>query len=160
TRIAIEKARWKSVEAGGTLDPASGSLQAKVGDLNDFSPFAGMKLTGSAEARLEMERGKTQRAVIHADLRQVTWPSGALGHLGIEGSVEDPLGHPAAALHLAAEQIEASGFSGNAALAAEGPESALKLSFSADLQGPRGPAKLSAESLASLPKKSLQLASL
>ncbi|HMA49233.1 MAG TPA: translocation/assembly module TamB domain-containing protein, partial [Magnetospirillaceae bacterium] len=166
THIDIGRARWKSVEAGGKLDlapkkdNASGSIQAKIGDLGDFSPFAGLPLTGSAEAKLEMAQGKAPRAVIQADLRQVTWPSGTLGHLAVEGSVEDPIGHPVTALHFAAEQLQAAGFSGNATLAAEGPETALKLSLSADLQGPQGPAKLAAESVAALPKKTLQLTSL
>ena len=166
TKIAIERARWKSVEAGGTLDltpkkdRASGSLQAKAGDLGDFSPFAGVKLTGSAEASLEMEMGKTPRAVIHAEARQLTWPDGGLGHLQVEGSVDDPLAHPATALHFTADQLQASGFTGKASLSAEGPETALKISLSADLQGPQGPASLSAEGMAVLPRKTLQLSSL
>lgn len=165
-RLVIDKARWKSVEAGGKLDlapkkdSASGTLQAKIGDLNDFSPFIGMPLTGSADAKLQMTQGKTPRAVIHADLRGVTWPSAAIGHLQADGSVEDPLAHPATSLRLVAEQLQAYGFSGRADLSAEGPESALKLSLSADLQGPRGPASLAADSLAVLPKNTLHLSSL
>lgn len=166
THIAIDRARWKSVEAGGKLDLApkkgiaSGSLQAKIGNLGDFSPFAGLPLTGSADAKLEMAQGRTPRAVVSADIQQLTWPSGAIGHLQVEGSIEDPLAHPATALHLVAEQLQASGFTGKAALSAEGPESALKLSLSADLQGPQGPANLSAESLVTLPQKTLQLSAL
>lgn len=163
TRIAIDRGRWKSVEASGTMDlasrsgRASGALKAKIGDLDDFSPFAGTKLAGSAEASLEMAMGKTPRAVIHADAKDVRWQDGAVGHLQAEGTVEDPLAHPATSLHLIAEQIEASGFTGKASVAAEGPETALKLSVTADLQGPKGPANLSLDALAALPKKTLQL---
>jgi translocation and assembly module TamB len=165
-KIAIERGRWKSVEAGGTLDlskkkdRALGALQAKIGDLGDFSPFAGVPLTGSAEAKLEMTLGKTPRAVIHAEVKQVTWPEGGLGHLTAEGSIEDPLDHPAASLRLVAEDIHAAGFTGKALLAAEGPETALKLSLSTDLQGPQGPATFSFESMAALPRKNLQVTSL
>ena len=37
------------------------------------------------------------------------------------------------------------------------PPNALKLSVTADLQGPKGPANLSLDALAALPKKTLQL---
>ena len=163
TRIAIERGRWKSVEAAGTLDlaprqeRASGSLQAKVGDLDDFSPLVGTQLSGSGEAKLAMEPGRKPRAVIHAEARQLTWQGGGLGHAVLEGTVEDPLGHPAASLHLTAEQIDEAGFSGAADLSAEGPETDLKLSAKADLQGPKGPATLSAAATAVLPRHTLQV---
>ena len=164
TRIAIDRARWKSVEAGGTLDlqpgRASGRLRAKAGDLGDFSPFAGVPLTGEADASLEMAPGKTPRALVRVEVRQLTWPDGTLDRLLLEGSFEDPLGHPATDLKLSVEQARAAGFAGNASLSAEGPETALKLALSADLQGPKGPASLAAGGTVSLPRRSIDLSQL
>ncbi len=147
-RVAIDQARWKSAEASGTLSldrrgrKASGKLQARMADLGDLSPLAGMALKGSAEAAIEMTgAGKGTQARLHAEAGGLDWGDGHLGHLGLDGTVDDLLGHPAASLKLALDGIAASGVTGKAAIQADGPTSALKVKLSADLDRASGTAE-------------------
>ena len=167
TRITIDQAHWKSVEAAGGLslepkgDRASGKLTAKMADLGDLSPLVGMALKGSAEAALDMvTEGKVPQARIHAEIRQADWGDGRLDHLGLDGTIDDPLAHPAVALSLALDGLAVSGIAGKAAIQANGPISALKIKLSADLGTPSGPANVAAEGQADLDKSVLLLSSL
>jgi len=167
TRIIIDQAHWKSADASGSLslepkgDKASGKLAVRMTDLGDLSPLVGMSLKGSAEVALEMvNEGKVPQARIHAEVRQADWGDGRLDHLGLDGTIDDPLAHPVAALSLALEGIAVSGVTGKATLQANGPTSALKIKVSADLGTSSGPANLAAEGQADLDKSVLQLSSL
>jgi translocation and assembly module TamB len=167
TRIIIDQAHWKSADASGSLslepkgDKASGRLTAKMADLGDLSPLLGVSLKGSAEAAIDIvNHGKIPQARLHAEIRQADWGDGRLDHLGLDGTIDDPLAHPAAALSLALDGIAVSGMTGKAALQAKGPASALKISMSADLGTASGPANLAAEGQADLDKSVLRLSSL
>jgi len=167
TRVVVDQAHWKSAEASGsvTLEPkgdkASGKIQAKMADLGDLSPLVGMSLKGSVEAALEMvNEGKTPQARLHVEARQADWGDGKLDHLALDGTVDDPLAHPAAALTLALDGIAASGITGKAAAQINGPTSALKVKLTADLGTSSGPATLAAEAQADLGKSMVQLSSL
>jgi translocation and assembly module TamB len=167
TRIVIDQAHWKSAEASGSLslepkgDKASGKLTAKMTDLDDLSPLVGMSLKGSAEAALEIvDQGKVPQARIHAEVRQADWGGGRIDHLGLDGTIDDPLARPAAALSLALDGIAASGVTGKATLQVNGPTSALKIKLSVDLGTSSGPADLAAEGQADLDKSVLRLSSL
>jgi translocation and assembly module TamB len=163
-RIAIDQARWKSAEASGTLaldphgDKASGQLQARMADLGDLSPLVGMSLQGSAQAGIEMvDDGGTPQARLQAEARGIAWGGNHLDHLALDGTIDDPLAHPLAALTLALDGIAAQGVTGQASLKANGPSSALKLTLSADLGTRSGPATLAAEGQADLDKSLLQV---
>lgn len=167
TRLVIDQAHWKSAQAAGSLslepkgDRASGKLTANMADLGDLSPLVGMSLKGSAEAALDMvNEGKVPQARIHAEIRQADWGDGKLDHLAVDGAVDDPLAHPAAALSLALDGIAASGITGKASAQLNGPASALKIRLTADLGTASGPANLAAEGQADLDKSVLQLSSL
>ena len=154
-RIAIDQAKWKSVEAGGSLvltDQPSGKLQAKLGDLDDFSVFTGTPMKGSADVGLEMVGNQ---AKILANAAQLDWGAGKLGHLSVEGTVDDPMKQPSVALTAQLDGLEADGLSEKASVQANGPMSALKVKIAAD-----GTAKLTAEALLSVPKSSVQVTSL
>ena len=137
-RIAIDQAHWKSAEASGTLsfDPrgnkATGNLQGRMADFGDLSPLAGVALKGSAEASLDIAgSGKGARASLHAEAAGIDWGDGRLDRLGLDGTIDDLLGHPLASLRLAA-----------------------------DLGTSAGPASLSAEARADIDKKQVQLSAL
>ncbi|HMA50909.1 MAG TPA: translocation/assembly module TamB domain-containing protein, partial [Magnetospirillaceae bacterium] len=124
-------------------------------------PLVGMSLKGSAEAALEMvTEGKVPQARIHAEARQADWGDGRLDHLGLDGTIDDPLARPSAALSLALDGIAVSGITGKAAIQADGPTAALKIKLSADLGTPSGPANVAAEGQADLDKSVVQLSSL
>ena len=159
-RVTIDKAGWKSVEAGGTLvltDRPAGKLQARIGDLDDFSPFAGTALKGSAEAGLEIIH---DQARIEASASRLDWGSGKLDRLSINGTVDDPMAQRSVALTAQLDGLDASGVSGKASVQANGPMEALKVRIAADLRGPQGPGSLSAEALAAVPKGSVQVTAL
>lgn len=162
-RVVIDQAHWKSAEASGTLsiDPRgnkiSGKIDARMGDLGDLSPLAGMALKGSADANVEMAgAGKTAQARLHAQAAGIDWGDGKLDHLGLDGTVDDPLNHPAVSLKLAADGLDASGVTGKASVQADGPASALKVKLAADLNRAQG----TAEAQADLGRNMVQLSAL
>ena len=162
-RIAIDQAHWKSAEASGAIaldprgDKATGRIQARMADLGDLSPLAGTALKGSAEARVEMAgAGKAAQARIHAEAAGLDWGDGKLDHLGLDGTVDDPAGHPSAALKLALDGVAAAGFAGKATAEVDGPTSALKVTLAADF----GFSNLSAEAQADVDKSVVQFSAL
>lgn len=168
-RAEIAKADWKSAHAAGTLAlPAGaafpvGSLDLRVGALDDFRPFVGQPLSGSITAALatETQEGR-QRAHLTAQARDAGLPGSLRVTRGdLDATVTDPTGRPSLSATLALDGLDAAGVTGSARLTANGPQDALATRLSANLQNLAGaPAVLNAASVIDATRRSAAISQL
>lgn len=168
TRLAIDRAAWKSLSAQGslTVPPGSvfplGQLRLRAARLADLDPLIGTAVTGSIEARLDTVRsGGALQARLHADARKLSGLGGRAQQAVLDATIDNATRRPTAKMRLAVTGIAAKNLTGNATLDATGPESALALHLVANLTTPGGGgARIQGDAVARLSQRALRLTTL
>ncbi|MCL2428938.1 MAG: hypothetical protein FWD12_06870, partial [Alphaproteobacteria bacterium] len=141
-RAEIAKADWKSAHAAGALTLPRGasfpigSLDLRVGGLDDFRPFVGQPLSGSVTASLATET-RDGRLAAHLTLQARDAGMQGTAHIDradLDATVSDPTATPSLTGTLALDGLAAGGVTGNARLTASGPQNALATRLTATLQ--------------------------
>ena len=168
TQVTLSRAQWKSIDAQGELTlPAGaviplGRMQFRAARLADLEPFVDMQLGGSLDATLDtVDAGGKPQARLRAEGRQL----GALGDKAeratLDATITDPAVHPVAAARIDLTGITAAnGITGNARIEANGPQEAVALRLTSDLNTAEGPAHITSAATAQLPQRVLQLTAL
>jgi translocation and assembly module TamB len=163
--IDIERANWKSLQAGGSLQmPTStmvpaGSLHIAMTRLADLAPLLGRPIAGSFDAMLDASPDKAHLAV---DLRNADVAgTAAASRVALVADVAQPQSHPIVDARLDADGIRADRLAGSLHLTANGRQDALALKLSASLPDLLGAAaKLNAAATLDTVSRSLSVASL
>lgn len=98
THVAIDSLSWKSLRGSGTLDLAAGAvvptgnIVLAVGNLADANAISGLKLQGSADAKLDATQQAVTLALTAHDAGLVGTAS--VGSAQVMAHVSDPLGTP------------------------------------------------------------------
>jgi len=168
TQIALNRAQWKSLNAQGdlTLPPGAvfplGRMQLRATRLADLAPLIGMQISGSIEATLDTvdANGKPQ-AKLRAEGRQLAALGDRAERATLDATITDPAAHPVTAMQIALSGITAAnGITGSTKIEANGPQEALALRLTSDLNTTQGPAHISTAATANLPQRVLQLTAL
>jgi translocation and assembly module TamB len=163
-KVAINKASWKSLQAGGTASltpPAvipAGNLHVDLGRLADLEPLLGRPVTGQANATLESD-DKTAKLAL--TVRDAALPgTAAISKAMLNATVTDPTGHPDIDATFTADGVSAAtAKSMSARLTAKGSLDALGITATADAPAVGGdPAKLSTAGTLNVQDKTLALA--
>ncbi len=163
--IDIERASWKSLQAGGklTLPTATmvpgGNVHITIERLADLSPLAGQKLAGRLDAALD---ATPERAHLTVEAQNAALEgTAAASRLTLVADVDQPQSHPALDAKLDAEGIRASGVVGSLHATAAGPADAIGVKLSASLPDLRGsPAQLNMAAKVDAVSRSVGVASL
>jgi translocation and assembly module TamB len=162
--ILIEQARWKSAQARGELTLPTGAaipvgtIDLRMGRLEDLEPFVGQAVTGSLTASVNtvQAQGKPQ-SNIRIEGQGLGLDGNSIDRLSIGGRIEDPAGRPSINLQVGATGINAFGVAGSVTLDANGPTESLALRLTSNLQTPKGPAQIMSTATARASKRQLQL---
>ncbi|TLU72031.1 translocation/assembly module TamB domain-containing protein [Lichenicoccus roseus] len=166
THVTLDRLGWKSASGHADLTlPAGarlplGSVDLRMARLADLSRVAGQAITGSLKAVVTTSQpAGSAHPVARID---VSGSAGArpasVGRLALAGTVVDPAGTPTLDLALRADQIAASGITGNASVTAKGPQTALAVTARGAFEHVAGaPATLDAALLLDLPGKHVRV---
>ncbi len=163
--IDIERASWKSLQAGGALQmPTStmvpaGKLHVAMTRLADLEPLVGRPIAGSLDAALDASPDKAHLTVnvTGADLAGTA----AASRVDLVADVDQPQSHPVVDARLDVEGARASNVAGSLRMTANGPVDALALKLSATVPNLQGAAaRLSAAATLDTASRSLSVASL
>ncbi|HLG88789.1 MAG TPA: translocation/assembly module TamB domain-containing protein [Alphaproteobacteria bacterium] len=168
TRFAIEKASWKSFQANGDLSLAPGSalptgrLDLSMKRLNELEPFLGSPLQGDLRASLDTITAKngTPQSIVKLNANGVAFGNNRIDRLSLDGHVDDPIAHPIVALKIDATGIAANGVAGSAKIDATGPQDALSVRLTSDLESSGLPARIAINATADLPHQAVRLTTL
>ena len=163
--IDIERASWKSLQAGGALQMPTatmvptGKLHLVMTRLADLAPLLGRAIAGSLNASLDASSDKVHLTVdvTGADLAGTA----AASRIALVADVDQPQSHPVVEARLDVEGARADKLAGSVKLTASGAADALALKLSAalpDLQG--APGRLSAAATLDTVARSLSVTSL
>lgn len=160
-------ARWKSLDASGDVAlpenaPITGKMRVAVRQLADIAVFTGTQITGAANAAIQLtaNRGKTD-AQLTADLNGAQTGSLQVGNADLSGTIADLFGNRSFDMTVAAQDVNAGGFIGDANLELDGPQDQLAAKLAADLKDRSGAAaQLSSAALVNIPAQKLTLQSL
>ncbi len=162
--IDIERASWKSLQAGGSLQmptdtmvPA-GSLHVAMTRLADLAPLVGRPLAGSLTAALDASPDK---AHLTAELKDAGLTgTAAASRVALVADVDQPQSHPTLNAKLDVEGVRASNVVGSLHITASGPAESVALKLTAALPDLGGvPAQLSAAATLDAGARSLNVAS-
>lgn len=163
--IDIQRATWKSLQAGGTLQmPTStmvpaGNLHVAMTRMADLAPLLGRPLAGSLDAALNATPEK-----LHLTLRvdgAALAGTAAASRIALTADVDQPQSHPALNAQLDVNGIQASGITASLHATARGPENAVAMKLSAsspDLSG--APGQLNAAATVDAVARTVSVASL
>lgn len=163
-KVDIDKASWKSLQAGGTASltpPAvlpTGNLHVDLGRLADLEPLLGRPLAGQANATLDSD---DKAAKLLLTVRDAALPgTAAISKAVLNATVTDPAGHPSVDGTFSAEGVSAGAAkSMSARVTAKGPIDAVGLTVAADAPDVAGgPAKISTAGTLNGTDKTLALA--
>ncbi len=164
-RVAVQRAAWKSLQAGGTLTLASGAtipdgaLHLRMTQLADLSPLLGRKLAGSIDAALDANAAS---AHLTLTAQGAGLPgTAAVSRAALDATVTDPQNNPTLQATLALDGIAAGSLGGAAKIAVRGPQNALAITLSGtapDLSG--ASAQLNATATLNVPARTVALGSL
>jgi translocation and assembly module TamB len=168
TQISLSRAQWKSLNAQGDLTLPAGSLvpmgrmQLHATRLADLEPLIGMQLGGSIDATLDTaDAGGKPQARLRAEGRQLAALGDRAERATLDATITDPAVRPVAAMQINLTGITAAnGITGSTRIEANGPQEALVLRLSSDLNTAQGPARIAAAATAQLPQRILQLTAL
>jgi translocation and assembly module TamB len=168
TKISLSRAQWKSLNAQGDLTLPQGAvvplgrMQLRATRLADLAPLIGMQLAGSFEATLDTaDAGGKPQAKLRAEARQLAALGDRVDRATLEATITDPAGRPVSASQIVLTGITAAnGITGNTKIEANGPQEALALKLSSDLNTAQGPARITTAATANLPQRVLQLTAL
>jgi translocation and assembly module TamB len=162
--LAIQRANWKSLNAGGNLSLAPGSdvptgqIELRIGRLEDFAPLVGQSVAGSAVAQVNADADTVH---ITADTNSVAMSGGSVARARLAADIASPCDHPVIDGSLTLDGLSAQSVSGSAHLTAKGPIEAVALGADAtlpDLHGAAG--RLAAKATLDAAARRLNLASL
>ena len=165
-RLALT-ARWKSLDASGDIAlpenaPVTGKMRLAVKQLADVAVFTGTQITGAANAVIQLtaNRGKTD-AQLTADLDGVRTGSIQVENADLRGRIADLFGNRSFDMTVAARDVNAGGFTGDASLELDGPQDRLAAELVAELKDGNGAAaKVDADALVNMTAQRLTLQSL
>jgi translocation and assembly module TamB len=168
TQLALDRAQWKSLSAQGDLTLPQGTvfplgrMRLRAERLADLAPLIGMQLAGSIDATLDtIDNAGKQQAKLHAEARQLAALGDRAERAALDATITDPAGHPVAAAQIALTGITAAnGITGGARIEANGPQEALALRLTSNLNTPDGAAHITSAATAQLPRRQLQLTTL
>ncbi|HYS45053.1 MAG TPA: hypothetical protein VEM35_01365, partial [Rhizomicrobium sp.] len=151
-------AHWKSLAANGTMVlPEKGSVTGKLHiaakQLADIAVFTGSQIAGAADAAIVLtaNRGRTD-ARLTAGLRKLQLGQMQAENVAAQGTAGDIFGNRAFGLAITAHGIAAQGFTGEAVLHLDGPQSKFAARLSANLKdGDGAPAHVAADALLDAP---------
>ena len=160
-------ARWKSLDASADITlpevaPIAGQMRIAVRQLADIALFTGAQITGAANAALVLKanRGKTD-AQLTADLDEVQLGFVRLGSADLQGAIADLFDNRSFDITLAAQDVDASGFTGDLSLEFDGPQDKLAAKLLTNLKDESGAAtRLDATALANMATSKVTLQSL
>lgn len=168
TQLTLDEAHWKSLTGQGTVTLATdsifpaGHMQFHAARLADLAPLLGMPIGGSVDATLDTAAtaGRPQ-ARVHAEARQLEGFGDRAERATLEATVDDPQTHPVAAMQMVLSGITAAnGITGTARIDVHGPEEALAVRLSSDLNTAQGAAQIRSAGIARLPQRALDLQNL
>ena len=163
--IDIERASWKSLQAGGSLQlPTStmvpaGNLHLAMTRLADLAPLVGRPLAGSLNAALDAtpEKAHLTAELTNADVTGTA----AASRIALVADVDQPQSHPTLDAKLDVDGMRANNVAGSLRMTARGPADALALKLSASLPDLHGaPAQLNAAATLDTVGRTLNVASL
>jgi translocation and assembly module TamB len=168
TQVTLSRAQWKSLNAQGdlTLPPGAvfplGRMRLRATRLADLSPLIGMQLAGSIDATLDtVDAGGKPQAKLRAEARQLAAMGDSAERATLDATITDPASHPVTASQIVLTGITAAnGITGSTKIEANGPQEALALRLTSDLNTAQGPAHITSAATANLPERVLQLAAL
>jgi len=163
--VVIDRAAWKSLTAGGTLDLAAGEalptgkVTLAMTRLADLTPVLGRPVAGSVTASLDASAGAMR---ISAVVAGAAVPGTAtIGKADLQATIGDPSGTPTVDGTLALDGVEASGLRATARLAAKGPADRVALTLGANIADLHGsPARVETSGTLDATGRALSLASL
>jgi translocation and assembly module TamB len=163
--IDIERASWKSLQAGGALQlPTStmvpaGTLHLAMTRLADLTPLSGQPLAGNLNVMLD---ASPANAHVTARLEGAELAgTAAASRVTLDANVEQPQSHPSLNARLDVDGFSASGVAGSLHATAEGPADALGVKLRASLPDLHGaPGQLRADATLDAGTRSLSIASL
>jgi translocation and assembly module TamB len=163
--IDIERATWKSLQAGGSLQmPTStmvpaGTLHIAMTRLADLAPLVGRPLAGSLIADLVASPDK---AHVTAQLNNAdVTGTAAASRIALVADVDQPESHPTLNATLDVDGVRAANIGGTLRMTAKGPADALALKLTASLPDLHGaPAQLNAAATLDTVGRTLNVASL
>lgn len=164
-QIAIQRASWRSLNAGGQLAlPAGatlpiGQLHLAMTRLADLRPVLGRPIDGNVTAIVDASNAAAKFAVT---VHRASMPGTAeITDAALNATINDPLGHPVVDGSLALQGIRAGSVAGSARLSMRGPANALALTLTADAPAVSdAPARINAAATLDAPARTLTLSSL
>ncbi len=133
--VVIDRAAWKSLTAGGTLDMApgdslpTGRISLKMTRLADLAPPLGQPIAGELTASLESSR---EAAHVTATVNRGSLArAGSVVRAGLVATITDPAGQPAVDGTLTMDDLSAGGVRASGRVVAKGPLDRLALTLTA-----------------------------
>jgi translocation and assembly module TamB len=164
-RIAIQRAAWKSLNAGGELTLPQGAkvpigqLHLAMTRLADLQPLLGRAINGDIAATVDASNAA---AKVTLTARDATVPGTAsIGTVALNATIENPLGQASVDGTLTLGDIRAGSMAGSARLTARGPANALALNLTATAPAISGaPARIAAAATLNAGARTLTVSSL
>ena len=155
---------WKSLTSRAVLTvsqkgPLAGHVSLDAKDLNDLASFTGVAMRGHLHATGDLKgEGTKQSVALHLDAGTLALENATLETAIIDGNIADAFGTPRIDAKFNLRGLAASGITGSAAGAADGPLDKLALSLTGDLKDMQGePAHVIAAAVANGVKSQLRL---
>lgn len=163
--VAIQRAAWKSLNAGGELALPKGAkapvghIQLAMTRLADLQPLLGKAINGSVEATLD---ATSAAAKLVLKVQHAAVPGTAdIESVALNATVQNPATAPVVDANLALTGVRAGTIGGSARLTARGPANALALTLAADAPALAGaPARINAAATLNATARTLTVSSL
>ncbi|MCX2560266.1 translocation/assembly module TamB domain-containing protein [Acetobacter farinalis] len=163
-QIDLKKLSWNSLQGQGSLSLAAGevvplgTLDLKVGRLADLKELIGQPISGALVAAVKTTQVDQKPLVALKLDGNVAMPQAKVGSLSLAGTIKDPAAHPNVDLNLKLGGLAAAGVTGQARLAAKGPDSAMALTAQIGPASWSGsPLSLDMAALLNLPARQVRL---
>ncbi|HUB44637.1 MAG TPA: translocation/assembly module TamB domain-containing protein [Acetobacteraceae bacterium] len=164
--VAVQRASWKSLQAGGALTLPSGaripegSLHVRMARLGDLAPLLHQALAGSIEAALDATQSTAKLTLTAQGLAMPG--TAAVQRAALDATVTNPQSNPDVQASLTVDGVTAGSVANaSAKVQMRGPQNALAMTVSAnapDVSG--GAARLNAALTVNAQAKSIALSSL
>lgn len=168
TQFVLRALDWKTLH--GTADltlPAGatfplGTLDLSMARLADLTPLLHQPLSGSLTAHVATAAaGGTPRVTLAIRAQNADIAAARVGSATLDGTIDDPIVHPTADLHLAARDVRVGRIAGQATITVTGPQNALAIGADATLAGLAGaPARIATRATVNVPASSIALEAL
>ena len=164
-RVAVQRADWKSLQAGGILTlPAGakipqGTLHLRMARLSDLTPLLHRSLAGSIDAALDATKTAAKLTLTAQGL--AVPGTATVSRATLDAVVTDPQTNPDVQANLAIDGISASSVTGaSARLQVHGPQNAMAMTLTANTPSVSGgPARMNAAATVDVPTRSVALSS-